>query len=343
MSAVDPTVVRSTNVTSWSAANGADAGEFTATATDGDTSTGVVVVGGAGPTGTVLRCRFPGLTNLASGDTISVWITALSTFATAALLPYDTATTVDASNKLTLTAATGINTFTLTQAFIDDLIDLGSGVFQVRFVEDSAISGTATVSEIDSDLTTGGGSGPGSPGSSPGNAPDNYKYLKDDRVTRIGSIGRMPQDQRQWSSFIHELDKIIKNETGTFDVGGSATAQFTGFSVDPTASSIWWHRYGQIIHLEFNIGTGTSNTTAFTITGIPTVIRPRDDCTYPLFGLYDNGAALTSGSVRVGSDGTLTFYSDHADGAWTGSSTKGFAPSIGSKGLLYSLRNPAKL
>jgi hypothetical protein len=340
MTAIDPSVAKSTNVATWSAADGSDSGDFTSTLTDGDTGTGVVVVGGAGPTGTVLRCKFSGLGTLASGDTISVWVSALSTYATMALLPYDAAGTVATGNKITLSAAVGENKFTLTQAFIDDLYD-DSGNFWVRVVEDAAISGTATMAEVDADLSTSGGD-PGSPGSSPGNAPDNYAYLKDDRMTRIGALARLPTTQREWNAFLHELDKIIKNETGTFDVGGSADAQFTGFSADPATSSIWWHRYGQMVHLEFNIGTGTSDATDFTITGIPEVIRPRDDCTYPLFGLYDNGAALADGSVKIGSDGTLTFYSDQADGAWTGSSTKGFTSGLGAKGLIYSLRSPRK-
>lgn len=339
MSSVNPTSTNTRDASAWNAADGAFQGEWVSLLTNGNTSNGIVAVGAA--PNDILQIKFPGLSTLKSGDTISVWVTALSTFATMALLPYDSNTTVDTSNKITLSASTGENKFTLTQAFIDDLFDIG-GSFRVRITEDSGISGSATIAEIDANLSVGTGGDPGSPGSSSGNAPDGYAFLKDDRITRIGSISRYPQDQRQWNAFIHELDKIIKNETGTFDIGGSATAQFTGFSADPSSSSIWWHRYGQIVHLEFNISTGTSDATDFTVTGIPSVITPRDSCTYPLFGLYDNGAALTSGSVKVGSDGVLTFYTDHADGAWTASSTKGFTPSIGPKGLIYDLRSPRK-
>lgn len=342
MSAINPSVVKTTTVSTWSADDGADTGDFTASATNGDTTTGIAVVGGAGPSGTILRIKLAGLATLKSSDTISIWATALSTYTTMALLPYDAAGSVATGNKITLTAATGENKFTLTQAFIDDLYD-DSDFFWVRVVEDTAISGTFTLAEVDADLSTGGGGDPGSPGEDPGNAPDNYAYLKDDRMTRVGALSRYPQSQRQWNSFIHELDKIIKNETGTFDVGGSATAQFTGFSSDPATSSIWWHRYGQFVHLEFNIGTGTSDATDFTITGIPSVITPRDDCTYPLFGLYDNGGALTTGSVKVGSDGVLTFYTDNNDGAWTaGATVKGFTAGLGVKGLIYDLRSPRK-
>ena len=142
---------------------------------------------------------------------------------------------------------------------------------------------------------------------------------------------------------MHELQKWIKDETGTFDISSTDTAKFTGFSTDPTTSSIWWHRYGQFVHLEFNIGTGTSDTTAFTITGIPEVITPRDDCIYPLYGLYDNGAAIVDrGSVKIGSDSVITFYTDHQDGAWTGSGVKGFETGLTAKCLIYDLRSPTK-
>jgi hypothetical protein len=338
LSAINPSQAAVYTVSAWNAVDGAFQANWVSLLTNGNTSTGIVAVGAGADD--ILRLTFSGLSTLKAGDTITIWVTALSTYTTMALLPYDTATTVATGNKLTLTAATGANTFTLTQAFIDDLFDLG-GDFRVRMVEDAGISGSATVAEVDADLTTSGGD-PGSPGSDPGNAPDNYAFLKDDRITRIGSLSRYPTSQREWNSFIHELDKIIKNETGTFDIGGSADAQFTGFSADPATSSIWWHRYGQFVHLEFNIGTGTSDATDFTITGIPSVITPRDDCVYPLFGFTDNGSAIAGGSVKIGSDGVITFYTDGADGAWTALSTKGFTSGLGVKGLIYDLRNPRK-
>jgi len=339
MSSVDPTFASSKNVSSWDDGDSGTVADYLAGLTNGNPASWQVRCG-LDPDD-ALRVEFPNLSTIAAGDTVSVWITDTVTFSTMAVLPYNTSIDVTTANKLTQSASVGENTFTLTQAFIDDLYDLGSGTWALRIVEDAGISGYAEIAEIDADLTTSGGGG--SPGSSPGNAPDNYKYLKDDRMVRVTSISRAPQSERGWGNFVRELNKIIKNETGTFDISSTDDAKFTGFSADPATSSIWWHRYGQIVHLEFNIGTGDSDATDFTITGIPTVIRPRDDCIYPLFGLYDNGAAIASGSIKVGSDGTLTFYTDQEDGAWTGSSTKGFTSGLGVKGLMYSLRNPTKL
>lgn len=339
MTATNPLSAVSVDLADWDANDTSSLTSYLSTLTDGDKTTGIVAIGAAPNDG--LRLLFPDASKIAAGDTVSIWVSALSTFTTMALIPYDDELSVNLANKITLTAATGENKFTLTQAFIDDLFVSPTDKWTVRMVEDSGISGSATVAEVTSDLSVGGGGG--SPGSSPGNAPANYKYLKNQRLMTNSSLSRMPRNQNEWSAFMHELQKWIKDETGTFDIGGSNTAQFTGFSSDPASSSIWWHRYGQMVHLEFNIGTGTSDQTYFTITGIPEVITPRDDCTYPLFGLWDNGATIVDrGSVKIGSDSVITFYTDHADGAWTDSSTKGFTASLGAKGLIYDLRNPPK-
>lgn len=340
MASTDPSFASSIDLSAWDAADTSVLTDYLSSLIDGNTTVPVVNVGQAPNDG--LKIKLPSLSTIKPGDTISVWIRALSTYATMALLPYDASGTVATGNKLTVSAVIGKNKFTLTQAWIDDLFNQGGGVWAARIVEDSGISGHSTLAEVDSDITVEGGGG--SPGGTPGNAPVNYKYLKNNRLNLNRSLAIYPQGQRQWNAFIQELQKWIKDETGTFDISSSDDAKFTGFSTDPTTSSIWWHRYGQMVHMEFNIGTGTSDATDFTITGIPTVIRPRDDCTYPLYGLFDNGAVIADrGSVKVAADGTLTFFTDHSDGAWTGGATvKGFETSKGAKALMYSLRNPPK-
>jgi hypothetical protein len=181
---------------------------------------------------------------------------------------------------------------------------------------------------------------PGPPGN---NAPANYDDLTDGRLTNNSNITRMPTTQREWSTFVRELNKWIKNETGNFDVGGSATAQFTGFSADPADANIWWHRYGQLVHMQFHFATGTSDTTAFTITGVPKIITPRDTSIVLCHGLTDNSANVTHvGTVGVGSDSVLTFYSNAYLGNWTASGLKGFSVS-GVSSIIYSLRSPEKL
>jgi hypothetical protein len=168
------------------------------------------------------------------------------------------------------------------------------------------------------------------------NAPGAFAYLKDSRLLDKRNIQTMPTSQREWNTFILELNKWLKNETGNFD------PTFTGFSSDPSSASCWYHRFGQLVHLEFIFTTGTSDDTGFTITNLPAIITPRDSQILPMIGLHDNTADIADrGSVKIGSDNVITFYSDNHAGAWTGSGTKGFGTS--GQSVIYSLRNPEKL
>jgi len=182
------------------------------------------------------------------------------------------------------------------------------------------------------------------PGPPPDNEPSAFEFLTDNRLLHNPNITRMPTTQREWNTFIQELSKWIKNETGNFDISSTDTAKFTGFSTDPTSANIWYQRYGQMVHMEFHFELGTSDATGFTITGIPETIRPRDNTDIVCRGLVDSGSLLDSANpaiVTVGSNGTLSFFSTGEHGAWTGSSSKGFITS-GRYSIIYSLRQPGK-
>ena len=168
------------------------------------------------------------------------------------------------------------------------------------------------------------------------NASGSFAYLKDSRLLDKRNLQKMPTDEREWHTFMLELNKWVKNETGNFD------PVFTGFSADPATPNIWWHRFGQMVFMEFLFTTGTSDTTAFTITNLPIIITPRDSQIRPMIGLHDNTANIVDrGSVKMGSDNIITFYSDNHEGTWTGSGAKGFGTSGHS--IIYCLRNPEKL
>jgi hypothetical protein len=178
----------------------------------------------------------------------------------------------------------------------------------------------------------------------PATIPSNFAPLRDGRLLNNSNLTRMPTTQREWNTFIQELNKWIKSETGVFDVGLSADAQFTGFSTDPANAAVWYMRYGQFVHMEFYFQTGTSDSISFAITGIPETLRPRDDVTVACAGLWNNGASLAAGegTCVVQSTGVLSFNATPHGGAWTASSTKGFATS-GRFGIIYPLRQPGKL
>lgn len=153
MAAVDPTYAKPHDATAWDAADGAAIEDWLTSLTDDDTTTDSSNKQGKSPDD-ILRLEFPNLSTIAVGDTVSVWIIALHEYVTGALLPYDGASSVLTTNKITVTMVDDSeNIFTLTQAFIDDLFDQGSGTWACRFVEDGEIAGDTNITEIDSDLT----------------------------------------------------------------------------------------------------------------------------------------------------------------------------------------------
>ena len=184
------------------------------------------------------------------------------------------------------------------------------------------------------------------PGGPPAAAPADFAYLNDQRLSTNGNITRMPTNQQEWGSFIRELDKWVKNKTDGFDVGGSNTAQYFGFSSDPADSTVWWQRYGQVIHLRFEgLGTGTSNSGSFRIDTIPAEITPRETQLCLMGGVVDNGANITTAcAVGIGDDGNINFYANTVGGTFTASGNKGLVTlNSESWGVTYLLRNPQQL
>ena len=174
------------------------------------------------------------------------------------------------------------------------------------------------------------------PGRPPANEPSAFAFLTDNRLVQNGNITRYPTNQRMWNSFIQELNKWIKNETGNFD------PTFTGFSTDPSTANVWWHRYGQFVHMEFGFTTGTSDATTFSIDDVPEVIRPRDNQTCLTGGMVDNNVSITANTAcEVKSTGVISFYSNDTGGGWTGSGTKGISGGL-TQSIIYSLRQPGK-
>ena len=175
------------------------------------------------------------------------------------------------------------------------------------------------------------------PGPPIANTPNSFEYLKNSFLQNNVNITKMPTTQQEWSTFIQELSKWIKNETGVF------LPTFNGFSSDPSTPSCVYHRYGQIVQLEFVFTTGTSNQTFFTITNLPATITPKLNVIQPISGLVDNNVNLANAQVEVASDGTIAFYTDGHETGWTNPGTKGFSSSVVSeKSVIYFLRNPDK-
>jgi len=174
------------------------------------------------------------------------------------------------------------------------------------------------------------------PGAEVANAPSTFEYLKSSFLQHNSNTARMPTSQREWNSFIQELSKLIKNETGIF------APTFNGFSSDPATPTCVWQRYGQVVQLEFVFTTGTSDLNAFTISNLPTVITPNINVYQTISGLVDNGTNLANSEVEISSQGTVAFYADGHEGTWTTSGDKGFSSATNEKSVIYLLRNPDK-
>lgn len=106
---------------------------------------------------------------------------------------------------------------------------------------------------------------------------------------------------------------------------GTFTGTLTGMTGSVTGTCRW-NRVGDCVYLFLPIMTGTSNTTAMTMTGLPAAIQPARTQMFPV-GDLENNTILTgtfAGQVAAAS-GTLTFYINGNAAGFTASGTKGIA------------------
>jgi len=207
-----------------------------------------------------------------------------------------------------------------------------SGFFQEGAADNSSYS----IDELELEVTYAS--------DAPVGEPTEFTEVRAERLTRSPQITRMPENQREWNQFIQELNKLIRNEVSGFE------PVLTGFSSDPSDPYCWYHRFGQFVYMEFAFTDGTSNSTAFSITNLPTAITPNVQQRCLINGIMEDdtggigGDLLLGSSALVGADGTIKFYpAANTNGTWTASNTKGFSmPSGQFASILYTLRNPDK-
>lgn len=107
---------------------------------------------------------------------------------------------------------------------------------------------------------------------------------------------------------------------------GTYTATLTGCATSPTGT-VRYVRHGNAVTVYLPSVEAASNSTAATLTGAPSAIRPAR--TQRIVGvlLKDNGVT-NIGSVNIGTDGVMTFGYGPAEGAFTSSGTKGVFTSV---------------
>lgn len=104
-------------------------------------------------------------------------------------------------------------------------------------------------------------------------------------------------------------------------LSGSFTGTLTGLTTSPT-TSIYYRKVNNIITLAITPQSGTSNSTAFTITGLPADLQASSDGVFIPVLVKDNGADAF-GIVSISDSGTITFGKGAAIGGFTASGTKG--------------------
>ncbi len=113
---------------------------------------------------------------------------------------------------------------------------------------------------------------------------------------------------------------------------GNYTGTLTGYAAPPTGA-ISWSKIGDKVDLVIRSAadgfTGTSNSTSMTITGMPTVLLPQREQVVPIVSVVDNGNYIGDGegvSVRIATNGTITFLINGSATGFTNSGTKSTGP-----------------
>jgi len=115
-------------------------------------------------------------------------------------------------------------------------------------------------------------------------------------------------------------ETISVYDEATFTVTG------TGFVANPTGTARYI-KIGNIVVVFIPQLTGTSNTTTFTLTGIPAAIQAsRTIGNFPIRYTDNSVASTTPGLLVIPSGGTWNLYTNWNAAGWTASNTKTLEP-----------------
>lgn len=110
-------------------------------------------------------------------------------------------------------------------------------------------------------------------------------------------------------------------EVPTPVITGSFTGTLTGCTSSPTGT-VEYSISGDVVTLEIPAISATSNTTAATVTGMPTIIRPAAAQT--MVAITTDNGTTTFGKLIIGTDGVITLHVG-VSATFTNSGTKGIA------------------
>lgn len=203
----------------------------------------------------------------------------------------------------------GYGSFTLTDVAIDEQDTAGTIAFTpTGSIAANTVAGA--LAELDGDITTLSAA---ITSALAGKAASAHTHVATDvSVTPAGAIAAT-----NVQAALQELD----SEKASI-ASGSYTATATGMTTSPTGG-VDYVRSGSLVSLQIPTISGTSNSTSFTLTGMPVGIRPSANraCTCRL---QDNGAYYF-GLAVIGADGTISLFKDASGSVLTSSGTKGVA------------------
>lgn len=130
----------------------------------------------------------------------------------------------------------------------------------------------------------------------------------------------VPSDYAEWSRLFERA-----NRESNLAAGQTFTATLTG--VDSTVTgTVTYSTAGRVVVASFPDMTGTSDSTAATLTGLPAALYPALDQTLPC-RITDNGTTVW-GYVKITTDGAITLGADASGAAFTASGTKGVQETV---------------
>lgn len=130
-----------------------------------------------------------------------------------------------------------------------------------------------------------------------------------------------------WGTLKDSIRVYIGDSTRTDS--GSFLDTLTGVDAVVTGT-IKYYKNGNCVSLLIPAQTGTSNTTAATLTTLPTAIRPATAQLVSVVGNVQDNGTTTNGQISIGTDGvmTLKFGATAPTATFTGSGTKGWTAAM---------------
>lgn len=143
-------------------------------------------------------------------------------------------------------------------------------------------------------------------------------YLDPDASTLYRVVLKDSSDNTLWTA-----DDVSPRSPG-FDTD-TFTVTWAGFSIDPANTTATWFRFDRLVQIILPLGTGTSNSTSFSLSGVPTAIRPATKQYHYLPFGQDNGAHQDL-VAEINTDGTISFApagATYSEVGWTNTQAKG--------------------